>query len=495
LLSRHLPDDVQGQFIYACVINMNGIPRFEIHNESAGFRGSRIMKKQQVVAGNGEAKPAPDDLLASTDKVFRPVDPQIGPDGALWFGDWCNALIGHMQYSQRDPNRDHVRGRIYRLVAKNRPLNKPVTQFDKSEADLFEQFHEYEPRTRYHARRELYARPTEAVAAAAKEWVAGLKPDEPEHERLRCEALWVLQSHHAVDRELLRSLLQSKSNDARAAATHVVADEREYIPEAQELLAAQVSDEHPRVRLEAIRGLSFFPSMDAFNAALKVLDQPMDSWLSYTLEHTLVALEPAWMDAYAAGTLTVSDEAQTFIEQMLASRRPGLVAETHLAILRNPEIGDTKRLRAYVGIESLHGNAENGEAVFRRVCAACHKLGDVGFNFGPDLSDVGKRLSRREINESIIDPSKKVDPKYVATTIVTTDGKTQLGLVVEKNDNAVTLVGAEGKKIVIPRDEIEEMTETKQSSMPENMASTLAPTEYLDIVEFLTEQQQTPPSK
>jgi putative heme-binding domain-containing protein len=126
------------------------------------------------------------------------------------------------------------------------------------------------------------------------------------------------------------------------------------------------------------------------------------------------------------------------------------------------------------------------------VCAACHKLGDVGFNFGPDLSDVGKRLSRREINEAIIEPSKKVDPKYVATTIITTDGKTQLGLVVEKSEDAITLVGAEGKKMLIPRDEIEEMTETKQSSMPENMASTLAAAEFLDIVEYLLQQQATP---
>jgi hypothetical protein len=137
LLSRHLPDDVQGQFIYACVINMNGIPRFEIHNESAGLRGSRIMhpiKSRPPVAGNGSSdeKPLPNDLLASTDKVFRPVDPQIGPDGALWFGDWCNALIGHMQYSQRDPNRDHVRGRVYRLVAKNRPLNAKSNSLNSS---------------------------------------------------------------------------------------------------------------------------------------------------------------------------------------------------------------------------------------------------------------------------------------------------------------------------------------------------------------------------
>jgi putative heme-binding domain-containing protein len=509
LLSRHLPDDVQGQFIYACVINMNGIPRFEIHNESAGLRGSRIMHAAEHV-GRGSPDPAqsggtgsgdprttslPNDLLASTDKAFRPVDPQIGPDGALWFGDWCNVIIGHMQYSQRDPNRDHSRGRVFRLVNKNRPLNEPVTQSDKSEAELLEQFREYEPRTRYRARRELYARPTEVVVAAVKEWTAGLQAIAPEYERLRCEALWVLQSHHAVDGELLRSVLLAESADARAAATHLVADERDYLPEAQELLIARVSDEHPRVRLEAIRGLSFFPTMDAVNAALKVLDLPMDSWLSYTLEHTLIALEPVWTDAYSAGTLSASDAAQQFIEKMLSSRRPGLVAETHLAVLRNPEIGDTKRLRAYVGIEGLRGNPENGEAVFRRVCAACHKIGDVGFNFGPDLGDVGKRLSRREINESIIEPSKKVDPKFVATTIVTADGKTQLGLVIEKNEAAVTFVGAEGKKMVIPRNEIEEMTETKQSSMPENLISTLAPAEYLDIVEYLTTQQQTPPAK
>ncbi|MCI0334550.1 MAG: GDSL-type esterase/lipase family protein [Planctomycetes bacterium] len=496
LLSRHLPDDVQGQFIYACVINMNGLPRWEIHDESAGMRGHRVMhpniKPRPVVAATSAANPKeiPDDLLASTDKAFRPVDPQIGPDGALWFGDWCNALIGHMQYSQRDPNRDHVRGRIFRLVDKKRPLLELVTQFDKSEAELLEQFREYEPRTRYRARRELYARPTEAVLAAVKEWIAGLNSRDPEYDRLRCEALWVQQSHHSVDRELLQSVLKDKTPAARAAATHIVADEREYLPTAQELLAAQVNDEHPRVRLEAIRGLSFFPNMDAVNSALKVFDSPLDSWLTYTLEHTLVALEPVWTEAYTAGTLSAGNgEAQEFIERMLSSRRPGLVAETHLKVLLNPDTNDSARLRGYIGLEPLRGNAENGQAVFRRVCASCHKIGDVGFNFGPDQSDVGKRLSRREIMESIIEPSKKVDPKYVATTVITTDGKTEIGLVVEKNEDAIVLVVADGKQKKIPRDEIDELIETKQSSMPENLASTLAPAEFLDVVEYLTTQR------
>ncbi|MGV2336543.1 MAG UNVERIFIED_CONTAM: hypothetical protein LVR18_21360 [Planctomycetaceae bacterium] len=65
-----------------------------------------------------------------------------------------------MQYSQRDPNRDHTRGRIYRLVYPDRPLVTPVTQHGKSASDILEQLREYEWRTRYRARRELNGRPT-----------------------------------------------------------------------------------------------------------------------------------------------------------------------------------------------------------------------------------------------------------------------------------------------------------------------------------------------
>ncbi len=496
LLSRHLPDDVQGQFIYACVINMNGIPRFSIYDESAGLRGRRIMrsdiKPRPAVAGSAasEHKDLPDDLLVSTDKNFRPVDPQIGPDGALWFGDWCNALIGHMQYSQRDPNRDHQHGRIYRLVSLRRPLLQPVTQHDKSEAELLEQLWEYEPRTRDRARRELRDRPTETVAEAAKKWISLLDTAGADFDRLRCEALWVLQAHHAVDPELLRSVLQAKTPDARAAATHVVADERAYLPMALEMLQAQVRDEHPRVRLEAVRGLSFFPTMVAVNAALVALEYPRDAWIEYTLEHTLGALEPVWSEAFQAGTLAAgNDAAREFVASYIARQRPGLVAESHLKVVLNPNTSDAARLRGYVALENLRGSGENGQAVFRRVCASCHKVGEIGYTFGPDLHDVGKRLSRRELLESIVEPSKKVDPKYVTTTVITVDGQIEVGFVTQKTDESLTLLMAEGKQKTIPLADIDEMAETNQSSMPENLGGTIAPAEFLDVIEYMTTLQ------
>jgi len=484
LFSRHMPPQLQGQFIYACVINMNGMPRFTLYDESAGMRGHRVLRPSAV---NGGEIPQPDDLLASSDKNFRPVDPQIGPDGTLWFGDWCNALIGHMQYSQRDPNRDHVHGRIYRLVNTRAPLLEPVTQYDKSEVELLQQLREYEPRTRYRARRELRDRPTPAVVAAVKAWLASLDPAEAEFDRLRCEALWVLQGHHAVDLDLLRGVLGATTPDARAAATHLVADEREYLPNALELLVRQVGDEHPRVRLEAVRGLSFFRTTDAVNAALEALDSPLDSWIEYTLEHTLAALEPVWLDAFLSRKLVINNErAAEYLAQLVARRQPSLLAGSHLKTVLNPDASDSARTRGYAALELLRGNHANGQAVFRRVCSSCHRTSDVGFTFGPELSDVGKRLTRRELIESIIEPSKKVDPKYVTTTVITMDGRVESGLVSARTDKSLTLLMAEGKQKSISLEEIDEIEETNQSSMPENLAATLAPAEFLDLIEYLT---------
>ncbi len=486
LFTRQFPKDVQGQFIYACVINMNGMPRFNIRDQSAGYTGERIMSDEKDASG----KQIPDDLIRSTDKNFRPVDPQIGPDGALWFGDWCNALIGHMQYSQRDPNRDHTRGRIYRLVYTKNKLLEPITQYGKTEAELLDQLRAYELRTRYRARRELRDRPKDVVVAAVNKWVAGLDRNDPDFDRLRCEALWALQSQHAVDPKLLNEVLAADTFNARAAAMHVVADERDYLPNALDLLAAGVKDENPRVRLEAIRGLSFFQSPTAVSAALAVLNSPSDSFIDYTLEHTLIALEPQWKDAYQAGKLAIdNDRAKDFVDTYIKRRAPGAAVQGELKKLINPQTSEKNRAKAYAAIEKMPGDVNNGHSVFSRLCVSCHKVGNTGYTFGPDLSEVGKRLKRHDIVESIIEPSKKVDPKYVTTTIITDEGKTLVGFIVKKEKDSVTLLMAEGKQATIPNDDIDETHTTNQSSMPENLASTLSPTEFLDVVEFLVSRK------
>jgi putative heme-binding domain-containing protein len=476
LFSRHFPDSAQGNFFYACVINMNGILQFKVEDDGSGYRGERI-----------------EDLVNSTDRNFRPGDPQIGPDGALYFIDWHNPLIGHMQYSQRDPNRDHEHGRIYRLYAEGLPLVKPVTQAGKPIPELLEQLREYEPQTTYRVRRELRDRPTADVTAAVKTWVGSIADNDPHRDKLLCEAMWVLAGHHVVDRPLLHELLQASTPDARAAAVHIVADQREWIPDALALATSAVNDPHPRVRVEALRALSFFPEIPAVQAALAALDGPLDRELSYTLESTVTALRPTWEAAQAQGVDLVQENAAAgaFLERIAAGNDRGREVKSLVDnILQQEHPG--MHASAIARLVSLPANAGEGQKVFQRSCRACHRVGVDGAVYGPDLSDVGKRLSREEILQSILFPNRKVEEKYRATNIFTDDGKAVSGLVLEDNDREVSLLVGQGTVQKIPKEHIQELRQVDVSSMPERLNESMSGNEFLDLLEFLARQQTTP---
>ncbi len=108
------------------------------------------------------------------------------------------------------------------------------------------------------------------------------------------EALWLHQSLDAVDEKLLKQVLTCPEGKARAAATRVVCYWRDRLAGPLELLQKQVNDEHPRVRLEAVRALSFFDGPDAGKAqviALESLLHPQDDYLEYTLKETTKTLD------------------------------------------------------------------------------------------------------------------------------------------------------------------------------------------------------------
>ncbi|WP_425289270.1 DUF7133 domain-containing protein, partial [Streptococcus pneumoniae] len=69
-------------------------------------------------------------LVTSKSSAFRPTDCRVGPDGAIYLCDWHNPVIGHYQASYRDPARDKIHGRIWRVSQKNAPA-MPVASLPK----------------------------------------------------------------------------------------------------------------------------------------------------------------------------------------------------------------------------------------------------------------------------------------------------------------------------------------------------------------------------
>jgi putative heme-binding domain-containing protein len=481
LVSRQFSDDVQGQFIYACVINTNGMPRWTFSEDGAGYKGTRVRHDPK------DAK-TPFDLIKSTDKHFRPVDPQIGPDGALWFGDWANPLIGHMQYSQRDPNRDHVHGRIYRLVYKDKPLLKPVTQFGKTVPELLKQLSEYEWRTRARARNEIHSHTAAEVLPLVKEWVSKLDKTSKDYDRLCCEALWIQQSFHAVDVDLVKKVMACKTSDAKAAATRIVADERDYLPSAFDLLKAASLNESGRTRTEALRGLSYFSTTESASAVLESLRKnPPDYFTQYTGEAALGANLNGWRTGYLKGELAKDDPAgKKLLDNVISIDKKGAQVVPYLQILLGKDTSALEqRNKAMQALADMKGgDAENGKQVFRRGCLACHKVYNEGQDFGPDMMKVGMRLTKYKLVESIIDPNADVDKKYLSTLISTSSGKIVTGLLVSENKDEVVIFDGKVKRVIKVAD-IEERKTLKQSSMPEGLAGTISPAEFLDVIAFL----------
>jgi glucose/arabinose dehydrogenase len=272
--SRHFPDNFQGDFLLNNCIGFQGTLQYRFKEDGSGFAADPV-----------------DPLLRSSDPNFRPVDIQFGPDGALYVLDWFNPLIGHMQHNLRDPNRDKSHGRIWRITYKGRPLVEAPQIAGAPIPHLLDLLKSYEYRTRYRVRRELRDRDTAEVIPAVDAWVAGFKPDDTNAEHHKLEALWVKQTHDAVDEALLTSLLKSPEPQARAAATRVLCYWRDRVSDPLALLQERVNDENPRVRLEAVRALSFFNNQQALDIAVESLVYDQDDYLKYTLDETMTTLQ------------------------------------------------------------------------------------------------------------------------------------------------------------------------------------------------------------
>jgi glucose/arabinose dehydrogenase len=285
LSSRQFPEEMQNDLLVLNVIGVRGILHYKLSDKGAGLAGTEVQ---------ADGKPEP--LVISDDPNFRPSDAEIGPDGALYFCDWQNAIIGHMQHHIRDPNRDHEHGRVYRVTYEGRPLLKPAQIAGQPIEKLLELLKEPENRVRYRAKIELGGRDTKEVIAATDKWLAALDKNDPNYEHNRLEGLWVHQWHNVVSEPLLREVLKSKNPHARAAAARVLCYWRDRIKNSLDLVKQCANDEHPRVRLEAVRTCSFYTDAKAADVALEVLNKEQDPdkpdpFIKYTLDETLKTLE------------------------------------------------------------------------------------------------------------------------------------------------------------------------------------------------------------
>ncbi len=143
---------------------------------------------------------------------------------------------------------------------------------------------------------------------------------------------------------------------------------------------------------------------------------------------------------------------------------------------------------------ALQGNADRGEKLFADKtiqCINCHKVNNQGGEIGPALDDVGVRLKRDEILDAVLNPSRKIDPKFAAWTAVTSSGKVHSGLLVGRSETKVTLRTTKNENIMIARDDLEELVQQSTSLMPDRLVNDLTDQQIADLLQFLATQKST----
>jgi putative heme-binding domain-containing protein len=310
IYSKHFPDDWQGNFI-TCDFRANRVVRF-----SKEEQGSAYVTKEMPL------------FIRTTNVTFRPIDVKMGPDGALYIADWSNPIIQHGEVDFRDPRRDRVHGRIWRVTYKGRPALEAPKLVKASNAELFEQLLSPNSFNKEKARRVLNERGTN-ILSDLNTWV-----QKQTTEQARLEGLWMYQGVDVPEPKLLTALLDSKDYHVRAAATRVAGAWNKRLESPLDLLAKRITDEHPRVRMEAARALSLIPTARAAELVLSAVDLPMDRHLDYALWLSINDLAAVWLEAIDSGAWKIEGR-QKQLEFGLKAIEPAMATKILAKVLKN----------------------------------------------------------------------------------------------------------------------------------------------------------------
>ena len=159
-------------------------------------------------------------------------------------------------------------------------------------------------------------------------------------------------------------------------------------------------------------------------------------------------------------------------------------AAKHLTL---PAGANSKPLPPIAELMKMKGDDARGKTLFQTTatCAKCHKVRGEGKEVGPDLSEIGSKLTKEAFFVSILDPSAGISHNFESYTAVTTGGLVVTGILVSRTDQSVTLRTAEAVDKEIPASEIDELQKSAVSLMPADLQKAMSAQDLVDVVEFM----------
>ena len=299
----------------------------------------------------------------------------------------------------------------------------------------------------------------------------------------------------AGDPAVLRSVAAARSlgSDPTAspvslvAALRLLGRDRDHLDPDRELIAGRLDPTEPsEVQFAAIQALARLGDPPSAAAILARWSKLGPSVRSAALDALLTR------EVSIAALLTALEAGGVESAQIDPTRRARLLQRGPEEFRRRASrlFGDSADrprqvvLDAYASATTLQGNPERGRRVFEQVCATCHKVGGIGHEVGPDLAALTDR-SPAALLLAILDPNREVDARYAGYSASLKDGRVLSGLISAETASALTLKGPDGRSDSILRTDLDELTTSGRSLMPEGLETGLKPPDLADLIAYL----------
>jgi putative heme-binding domain-containing protein len=202
----------------------------------------------------------------------------------------------------------------------------------------------------------------------------------------------------------------------------------------------------------------------------------------------------ALLDAIAKKQLAANNVSADIVRQLRNLKDKDVTARINevWGVLRD---SPAERVKAIADYKKLLTTAPasppdlgQGRALFQKSCAQCHTLYGIGGKVGPDLTG-SNRANLDYLLENILDPSAVIPKEYTATVIETKDGRTITGIVRADTKIALT-VATVNEVLTLPRKEVDTMTASKISMMPDDLLRQMSEPEVRALIAYLRSPNQ-----
>ncbi len=452
------------------------------------------------IYGDRAADELQSEFVASSDPNFRPATARTGPDGALWVADMYRYVIEHPEWindeleKELELQRYNDRGRVFRIypVGKTPRAIPDLTKLNLEQLvaamnspsgwqrDMVQQML-------------IWKNAVEAAPYLEKLVKTSKRP------QTRLQALCALDGLDKLSADMLLLGLEDAHPGVRRHAVRLCEGRFDLDPRLAEALKNRLHDYDEMVLLQLAYSLGEWKSTKAAEMLAEMAiryeadPQMFAAVMSSTVPH-----------AQKMAELIRAKKDQTANQLRLAAKLEQLAADIEEWNETDPEDRQIERqasdefvigretppeiaaaIEKYKPALKLKGDPVRGAKMFEEAtCSLCHRLDSIGEHIGPDLLSLVDR-SPPVILLSVIDPNVAIKERYLQYTVITVDGLTIQGQLIEETSNSLTLADITGKKHTVLRKDIEEILCDGLSNMPEKLEAKLEPQQMADLLAFV----------